>query len=124
MAKDPLLPIYTTRGDLGGFIRDNYIFSPIGDWIGWVSEDHHVYSVHGHWVGRWTPERRIVRKREYGTSNAMRTPPPTPGPVRPPGQVPLPPMMPELPTNVIDVLDEMPELLPPIDYGELREDMD
>jgi hypothetical protein len=33
-------------------------------------------------------------------------------------------MMPDLQAGVIDVLDEAPDLLPSIDYGDLREDMD
>jgi hypothetical protein len=32
--------------------------------------------------------------------------------------------MPEVPSNMIDVLEEAPELLPPMGYGELTEDMD
>jgi hypothetical protein len=38
--------------------------------------------------------------------------------------VPLPPQMAEVPLNMIDVLDEVPNLLPPVGFGELNEDMD
>jgi len=31
--------------------------------------------------------------------------------------------MSEVPLNMIDVLDEAPELLPPADFGEQRQDM-
>jgi len=33
-------------------------------------------------------------------------------------------MMAELPIGTIDVLDERPELLPSVDFGDLRDDMD
>ncbi len=119
-----LKPIFTTRGALGGFLAGEMIFSPTGDWIGWVSADHQVYSVHGHWVGVITSEPRIIRKRENSAGSPALIPQRQPPAVQLPARVGLPPMLPELRSNMIDVLDEMPELMPCIDYGELRKDMD
>ncbi|MFM8323124.1 MAG: 4-fold beta flower protein [Chloroflexota bacterium] len=119
-----LITIYTTRGDVGGFLAYPYIFSRSGEWIGWVTQDQRVFSVHGHWVGRMTGEPRILRKREFGNSEPRRTPPQVPAPIRIPERIPLPGMMAEIATNEVDVLDELPELLPPVDAGELRDDMD
>ncbi len=124
MSDSKITTLYTTRGDVGGFLVFPYIFSPSGEWIGWVTPDQLVYSVHGHWVGRITPEPRIVRKREAIAEYPRRKPPAAPPPFRPPGQLPLPPMLPELATYLIDVLDDAPELLPPESAGELRDDID
>jgi hypothetical protein len=33
-------------------------------------------------------------------------------------------MMPELPIGTFDVLEDRPDMLPSIDFGDLREDMD
>jgi hypothetical protein len=33
-------------------------------------------------------------------------------------------MMPELPIGVYDVIEERPDLLPAVDFGDLRDDMD
>jgi len=119
-----VIPIFTTRGDAGAFLVFPYLFSPQGEWIGWVEPNRNVYSVHGHHVGLLTLEPRILRKREWTSTARRRRPPPPPPAIRPPTHTPLPPAMPELMMGDMDVLDECPELLPPIDYGELKEDLD
>jgi hypothetical protein len=119
-----LIPIYTSQGALGGFLAFPYIFDPTGEWIGWVAKDRKVYSVHGHYVGTMTNDPRILRPREWGHEDPMRQSPAPPEHMRVPTTVPLAPQMPEIPLNMIDVLEEAPELMPPVDFGELREDMD
>jgi hypothetical protein len=101
-----------------------YLYSTHGEWIGWVEADRSVYSVHGHFVGTLSKEPRILRKREVLGSGQRHLPPPPPPPIRPPAHLPLAPTLPEVPLNMIDVLEEAPGLLPPLDYGELKEDMD
>ncbi len=118
------IPIYTTRGDVGAVLDYPYLYSPMGEWIGWVTEDRQVYSVHGNYVGILSRDWRVTRKRAYDYSQPDREPPIRPGSIRPPAHFPLPPMMAELALNMIDILDEMPDLLPSIDYGEQRQDMD
>jgi hypothetical protein len=122
--RSKLIPIYTSHGDAGAFLVFPYLYNPEGEWIGWVEADRTVFSVHGHYVGVLTKEPRILRKREWGNALARRIPPPAPPPIRPPAQVPLAPPLAEVPLNMIDVLAEAPDLLPPMDWGELREDMD
>ena len=119
-----LIPIYTTLGDLGGFLVYPYIYSAQGEWIGWVASDRQVFSVYGHYVGTMTGDPRILRKREVGGDMPWRQPPAEPTRIRPPAHVPLPPQMAEVPLNMIDVMDEASDLLPPIGFGELNEDMD
>jgi hypothetical protein len=119
-----IIPIYTTRGDVGAVLDYPYLYSPVGEWIGWVSENRQVYSVHGNYVGLLSRDWRILRTRAYDFGQPDCEPPIRPVPIRPPAHFPLPPMMAELALNMIDILDEMPDLLPSIDYGEQRQDMD
>jgi hypothetical protein len=119
-----IIPIYTTRGDVGAVLDYPYLYNPVGEWIGWVCEDRQVYSVHGNYVGLLSRDWRILRKRTYDYSQPDRETPTRPVPIRPPAHFPLPPMMAELALNMIDILDEMPEMLPSVDYGDLRQDMD
>ncbi len=126
MDPDPhLIPIYTTRGDAEAFLAYPYIFNRLGEWIGWVTPGRQVYSVHGHYVGWLSDDPRILRKRSSGYLKARLTPPTAPsGKIRPPAHVALPPLMPEMAIGTFDVLDESPELMPAVDFGDLRDDMD
>jgi hypothetical protein len=119
-----LIPIYTTKGDLGAFLVYPYLYNSQGEWIGWVGADKKVYSVYGHYVGWLTDDPRILRKRADTIGVDSRVPPPPPAPLKPPAKVPLPRMMPELPFGVLDVLEENPDLLPCRDFGEMRQDVD
>lgn len=116
--------IYTTKGDIGAYLLFPNIYNPQGEWIGWVTPTRQVYSVHGHYVGWITDEPRILRKLSSTYFKPRLAPPARPPSITPPASVPLPPMMPDLPFGSIDVLEDAPEFLPPIDFGDLREDMD
>jgi hypothetical protein len=118
------IPIYTTPGDWAALLVFPHLFSTIGEWIGWVSPDRQVFDVDGVYVGWITNEPRILRKRIIEKELPRKLPPEPPGRIRPPATVPLPPMMAELPFEVIDVLDEEPERLHTSDTGEFKEDMD
>jgi hypothetical protein len=120
-----LVPIYTTAGDVGAYMVYPYIFSDIGEWIGWISTDRFVYSTHGHYVGWLAEGPRILRKLADGyTRPRLDIIPPFTLRIKTPAISPLAPMMPELTFGEMDVLMERPDLLPPIDFGEMREDMD
>jgi hypothetical protein len=76
-------------------------------------------------VGWLADGPRILRKLADGYNRPrIEIIPPFSMKIYPPSLSPLAPMMSELTFGVIDVLSEQPELLPPIDFGELREDMD
>jgi hypothetical protein len=107
-----LFPLYTTLGDLGGFLLYPYIFNPQGEWIGWVTPEKQVYSVWGEYVGWLNQDFRILRRRSYDHDQPKRNPPPKPGRVTLPAHTPLPPMMAELKYDIMDVLEERPELMP------------
>jgi putative flippase GtrA len=123
-AQTKLVAIYTTRGDLGGFLGYPYLYNCQGEYIGWVTEQRQVYSVHGHYVGTLTNDPRILRKQSSGYLRPRLNPPSRPKNILPPATVPLPSMMPEIPIGMFDVLEDAPEMLPAVDFGDLREDMD
>ena len=123
-AKGKAIPIYSTPGDWMALLVFPYLYSPQGEWIGWVTPDRQVYSVLGLYVGWLTADPRILRKRTIETELERRLPPPRPPKIRPPATVPLPPMMSQLPFEWVDVLEEEPGVLHTVDAGELKEDMD
>jgi hypothetical protein len=123
-ANQGLIPIYTSRGDLGAYLAYPHLYNPLGEWVGWVTSKREVYSVLGHYIGWLTNDPRILRKRTYDFLKPRLTPPSPQRRIRVPATVPLPPMMSELPFSNIDVLEEEPERLSTIDADELREDMD
>ncbi len=119
-----LVPVYTTRGDLGAYLLYPYLYSRQGEWIGWVTPDRWVYSVHGHYVGWLSDDPRVLRRQSDSFGRPRRDPPALPVSIRPPATAPLAPLMPELAHGIVDVLQDDPDLLPPVDFGDLREDMD
>lgn len=110
-----VIPIYTTSGDTGGYLVYPYIYNFIGEWIGFVNSENQVYSVYGRYVGWLNKDNRILRRRADDFQKDRLPPPPSPPKFLPPASVPLPPLMAELKYETIDVLDEMPELMPRLD---------
>jgi hypothetical protein len=123
--KRPLIPIYSTRGEVEAFLVYPYIYNRQGDWIGWISPERKVYSVHGHYVGWFSEDRRILRRQSDGFGKErIEVDPPPKLMIALPANTPLAPMMAELRIGVVDVLADAPELLPSVDFGDRREDMD
>ncbi|HUF40203.1 MAG TPA: hypothetical protein VMN57_16895 [Anaerolineales bacterium] len=124
MVNRKIIPIYTTRGDLGALMKYPYLFDKSGDWIGFVTEEREVYSLQGSYVGYLADGPRILRKRVYSFDKPRVEPPENPGRIHAPATIPLAPMMSELTYSVIDLLEEEPDRLATSDAGELREDLD
>lgn len=122
--KQRLITIYMTNGDVGAFLGYPHIYNRQGEWIGWVTPERQVYSVHGHYVGWLSDDPRILRKLSSGYLKPRLSPPSSPKSIIPPSNLPLAPMMPEVPIGSFDVLEEAPDLLPSIDFGDLRDDME
>lgn len=119
------IPIYTSRGDCEAYLVYPYIYNKQGEWIGWISPNRKVFSVFGHYVGWLAEGPRILRKIADGYMLPKRyIPHPPELRIAPLANVPLAPMMSELTFSTIDVLLDQPELLPALDFGEMREDMD
>lgn len=125
MAKNQtLIPIFTTRGDLGAFLSYPYLFNRQGEWIGWVNAKREVYSVAGSYVGILTSDPRILRRAADSYDRPRCMPPAPPARISFPAVQRLAPMMPELAFGVIDVLDEDPDLLPAADFGVYGKDLE
>ena len=118
------IPIYSSSGDWCALLVYPHIYNQGGEWIGWVTPDKSVFDVQGVYVGWMTNDPRILRRRIREDDLHRRQPPPPPDRVHPPATVPLPPMMSELPYEILDVFDEEPDLLHTLDQGEFKEDMD
>jgi hypothetical protein len=118
------IPIYTTRGDWAALLVFPHVFSTLGEWIGFVTPEKDVFDTDGVYVGWITNEPRVLRKRILEDELKRTKLPSYPSKVRPPATVPLPPMMAELPFEVIDVFEEEPDRLHTTDTGEFKEDMD
>ena len=119
-----LIAVYSSKGDAEAFLAYPYLFNRNGDWIGWVTPRREVYSVLGYYVGHLTNDPRILRKRATSTLKPRLAPPATPQKLYPPATVPLAPMMSELTSSLVDVLQDEPDRLHTLDVGELREDME
>ena len=120
-----VIPIYSTRGDVEGFLVYPLLYNRMGDWIGFVQPNREVYSVLGYYAGELSADKRILRKRSMDEVKDRIKPPPAPsGRLRIPASLPLPPMMRELPHSMIDVFEDMPELLHPLGSGEMQQDLD
>jgi hypothetical protein len=118
-----LIPIYTSRGDVGAYLAFPYLYNIQGEWIGWVTKDRLVYSVIGNYVGILTNDPRIIR-RESDTEKPKSSPPPPPRPIKAPPSVPLAPMMSDITIGYTDVLLNDTGRLHTIDHGELMDDME
>lgn len=117
------IAIYTSRGDVGGFLVYPNIYNSLGEWVGWVTTDREVYSVLGIFVGWMSKDPRILRKRVEEFTHPRKLPPLIPERIYPPATVPLAPLMSELTFDTMDVFLEEPELLHTVDSGDLREDI-
>jgi len=118
-----LIPIYTSKGDLGAYLAFPYLYNIQGEWIGWITKDRLVYSVIGNYVGILTNDPRIIR-RESDTEKPKISPPPPPVSIKAPPRVPLAPMMSDISIGFTDVLLNDTGRLHTIDHGELMDDME
>jgi hypothetical protein len=120
----PIIPIYTSRGNAEAFLAYPHLFNSQGEWVGFVTPEREVYSVLGFYVGYLNNDPRLLRKRVLEVSKPNLTPPTHPRKVYPPATFPLAPLMSELYQDTVDVLLEEPERLHTVDAGDLREDLD
>jgi hypothetical protein len=116
-----MVPIYRTDGEWVAVYSKGHIFNVDGEWIGFVI-GREVYDPAGEYLGFLSDDRRILRKRTLSDLPARREPPSRPQRPQLPGQVPLAPMMRELPLPIIDVFEEFPNRL--LYVSETRPDMD
>jgi hypothetical protein len=116
------VPIYTSGGDWAAMLVDGlYLYNPQGEWIGWVAEDKGVYSVRGDYAGWLSNDRRILRLRDTTQLFPRRQPPPAPPRLMMPTSVPLPPLMAELTYDTVDLFEDAPHRLDPMDMDQVAD---
>jgi hypothetical protein len=118
-----IIPIFSSRGDAEAFLVFPYLFNRQGEWIGFVTPQREIYSVLGFYVGMLTNDPRILRKRSQEDRPRLR-PPDAPARIRIPSGSPMPRMMGDVPFELVDVLQDEPDLLHTLDSGEFRADLD
>jgi hypothetical protein len=114
-------PIYRTDGEWVAVYVDGHIFSVEGDWLGFVV-GRRVFDTGGKYMGFLSDDRRLLRKRTLGKKPVHHDPPPAPETPRIPASMPLAPLFPEVPFNVIDVFEEFGDTL--FYISETRPDME
>lgn len=121
-----LVPLFSSKGEWFGLFYEGHLYNPFGEWIGWVVPGtNQVYSVVGEHVGWLSNDGRVLRKRSTDNLAPRRTPPPRPPKITVPASVPLAPLMAELRFDTVDVSEEMPDRLHPLDFiEETRPDLD
>lgn len=122
-ARKPV-PLYTSRGDCNAYLLYPLLYNLDGDWIGFVLSSKDVYSVYGDYVGYLSNDFRILRKRVIDQSKPKLVCPPKQPNIRMPALTPLAPLMCEVTYDMIDVLLEDPDLLPTLDAGEFKPDLE
>lgn len=115
--------IYDTHGDWQATRMGPYLFDSRGEWIGFT-EARAVYTRDGEWVGDLAKDGRILRKRAGAKRplNSSIPPKPTLKKSELPGRAPLPQQMGEFGFDMIDVLEEDPEVFKRL--SDRRADMD
>jgi len=124
MTNKPEKPIFlfNSSGDWGGTVIGGRIFGPRGDYLGFV-EGTAVYTKDGEWVGDLAKDGRILRKRSARSRPLHANPPPKPPkPTGLPARAPLPPQTVDVGHDVIDILEEDPDIFKRV--SDRRPDMD
>lgn len=115
-------PIYTSRGDWAALLLANgLLYNSQGEWIGWVDKSANVYSTLGLTVGWLAKDFRVLCRREITMPLTRYTPPAHEKRISVPRSVPLAPLMGDLPYDVADVFEEMPDRLSPMDFAQVAD---
>lgn len=55
--------IFATNGDYVAFVQGEHLFTPDGDWLGFMRSGNEVYSKTGKFIGYLMDDDRIVRNK-------------------------------------------------------------
>jgi hypothetical protein len=116
-----MIPIYRSDGEWVAAYEKGHIFNVDGEWIGFIV-GREVFDTGGSYLGFLSDDRRLLRKRTRPIDRPMMKPPPEPLRPKLPTAVPLAPLFPTLPHQIIDMFEEFPEKLAYV--SETRPDMD
>lgn len=115
-----MVPIYRTDGAWVAVYEGGHLFSVEGEWLGFVV-GREVFDPAGEYLGFLSDDRRLLRKRALSDPPPRRQPPPAPTRPSIPANVPLAPLLRELPFHIVDVFIEEGENL--MYVSETRPDM-
>ena len=116
-----MIPIYQSNGAWVAVYDKGNIFNVDGEWLGFLV-GREVFDPAGMYLGFMSDDQRLLRKRSISDEPPHHTPPPRPKRPRVPANMPLSPLMRELPHQIIDLFEEFPERL--IYVSETRPDME
>ena len=114
-------PIYRTDGAWVAVFKDGHIFTTEAEWIGFVI-GREVFDAEGEYLGFLSDDRRLLRKRVVSDERDRKEPPAPPARPRLPANMPLAPLMRELPFHIIDIFEEYADQL--MYVSETRPDME
>lgn len=114
-------PIYRTDGAWVAVYQEGHIFTSEGEWVGFVV-GREVFDQQGEYLGFLSDDRRLLRKRVLSEQRARKLPPEIPQRPSLPANMPLAPLMKELPFHIIDVFEEFADQLMRI--SDTRPDME
>ena len=114
-------PIYRTDGAWIAVYEKGHVYTTDGEWVGFVI-GREVFDPAGEYLGFMSDDRRLLRKRVLNDVTPRKEPPSTPTRPRIPANMPLAPLMRELPYHIIDVFEEYADKLMYI--SETRPDME
>ncbi|MGH2537797.1 MAG: 4-fold beta flower protein [Candidatus Promineifilaceae bacterium] len=115
-----MVPIYRSDGAWVAVYERSHIFNIDGEWIGFVV-GREVFDPAGQYLGFMSDDRRLLRKRSTGRRAPHASVPEQPARPNIPANVPLAPLLPELPFQIVDLFVEFPERL--MYVAETRPDM-
>lgn len=115
------IPIYTTHGDWAAMLAGRYLYNPQGEWIGFLDPEGQVFSVRGDYAGWLSRDFRVLRRRDTTALVPRRQPPPAPARIQLPATVPLPPLMAELTYDTVDLFEDAPHRLDPMDMDQVQD---
>jgi hypothetical protein len=116
-----MVPIYQSNGAWVAVYTEGNVYNIDGEWLGFVI-GREVFDTTGRYLGFLSDDRRLLRKRSLSRRPPKLEPPQRPPRPKMPATMPLAPLMRELPHQIIDLFEEIPEKL--IYVSETRPDMD
>jgi hypothetical protein len=114
-------PIYRSDGEWVAVYEKGQLFNIDSEWVGFVV-GREVFDTGGSYLGFLSDDQRLLRKRTRPIDRPIMRPPAPPERPQLPSNVPLAPLFPALPHQIIDMFEEFPEKL--LYVSETRPDMD
>ncbi len=116
-----MIPIYCSDGDWVAVYSSGHLFNIDGEWLGFAL-GREIYDPTGSYIGFLSDDKRLLRTRSEPRNKPQIVPPQRPERPKIPSQMPLAPMLRNLPYQIIDMFEEFPERF--MFVSETRSDME